>query len=102
MCGIVGTIAADARARPLDLEAIRHRGPDDRGQQQVGAALLGFTRLSIIDLGGGAQPMTSADGGATIVFNGEIYNYRELRGELAARGFPFTNNSGTEVILGYI
>jgi len=100
MCGIVGRISADAQGGALDLDAIRHRGPDDRGQQQVGSALLGFTRLSIIDLGGGAQPMTSADGGATIVFNGEIYNYRELRGELDARGFAFVTNSDTEVILG--
>jgi len=100
MCGIIGRISADAQQDALDLEPIRHRGPDDRGQLRVGSALLGFTRLSIIDLGGGAQPMTSADGGATIVFNGEIYNYRELRGELDARGFAFATNSDTEVILG--
>lgn len=83
----------------MDLGPIGHRGPDGQGQQRVGAALLGHTRLSIIDLGGGAQPMTSVDGAATIAFNGEIYNYRELRADLVARGVKFATNSDTEVVL---
>lgn len=99
MCGILGRIGSGGGGSPLDLKSIRHRGPDGRGQQRVGSALLGHTRLSIIDLGGGAQPMTSVDGAATIAFNGEIYNYRELRADLAARGVRFATNSDTEVVL---
>lgn len=99
MCGILGLIGSNSGDRSLDLGRIGHRGPDGHGQQKVGAALLGHTRLSIIDLGGGAQPMTSVDGVATIAFNGEIYNYRELRADLAARGVRFATNSDTEVVL---
>ena len=99
MCGILGRMGPDSGDAPLDLGPIAHRGPDGRGQQRVGAALLGHTRLSIIDLGGGAQPMTSVDGAATIAFNGEIYNYRELRADLVARGVRFATNSDTEVVL---
>lgn len=99
MCGILGRIGPDRGDTRLDLDPIEHRGPDARGQQRVGAALLGHTRLSIIDLGGGAQPMTSVDGAATIAFNGEIYNYRELRADLVARGVGFATNSDTEVVL---
>lgn len=99
MCGILGRIGPDSGASPLDLGPIGHRGPDGRGQQRVGDASLGHTRLSIIDLGGGAQPMTSVDGAGTIAFNGEIYNYRELRADLVARGVRFATNSDTEVVL---
>src|SRR3712207_5347873 len=100
MCGIIGTITARGSwASPLDLGSIRHRGPDDNGQERVGAALLGHTRLSIIDLGGGIQPMSDGEGVATIVFNGEIYNYKELRAELEGRGCRFGSASDTEVIL---
>jgi asparagine synthase (glutamine-hydrolysing) len=84
--------------------AIRHRGPDGEGQLILplcggAVAALGHRRLSIIDLAGGSQPMTSHDGQFTVVFNGEIYNYIELRDELLARGARFTTSSDTEVIL---
>lgn len=100
MCGIIGRISGqESWAAPLDLGSIRHRGPDASGQERLGAALLGHTRLSIIDLGGGAQPMTDLEGLATIVFNGEIYNHNELRVELEQRGCRFRSASDTEVIL---
>ena len=101
MCGIAGIIGA-APARPtLDamLATLEHRGPDDRGIHVEGEAALGMTRLAIIDLVTGRQPMTSDDGRATIVFNGEIYNFRALRAELEARGARFRTRSDTEVIL---
>jgi asparagine synthase (glutamine-hydrolysing) len=84
--------------------AIRHRGPDGEGQVTLplsggAVAALGHRRLSIIDLAGGSQPMTSHDGRFTVVFNGEIYNYIEIRDELLARGARFTTCSDTEVIL---
>jgi asparagine synthase (glutamine-hydrolysing) len=81
---------------------LAHRGPDDSGVWIDGAAgvALGFRRLSIIDLSSaGHQPMLSPDGRYIIVYNGEIYNYRELRDELVARGHPFRSQSDTEVIL---
>lgn len=106
MCGIAGWFsrevlqAADA-APVLDrmLTAIRHRGPDGQGQQFLPHAVLGHVRLSIIDIEGGAQPLTSSDGSCLLVFNGEIYNYRALRAELRAAGHTFHTESDTEVIL---
>jgi asparagine synthase (glutamine-hydrolysing) len=105
MCGIAGFIA-DHDDKSLDsellgrmLSRLRHRGPDDVGvrvDQRVG---LGHARLSIIDLAGGAQPMTNEDGNLWIVFNGEIFNYLELRQELQAKGHRFATRSDTEVIL---
>ena len=93
-----------AASLPQALHAMRHRGPDDRGQDlfPVGAATLGLAqaRLSIIDLSaGGHQPMHSRDQRWSIVFNGEIYNYRELRTELQAAGHRFVSDSDTEVLL---
>ena len=76
-----------------------HRGPDDEGFFFDGALGLGFRRLSIIDLSGGHQPMSDTDESVWIVFNGEIYNYQELRGELEGRGHKFRTNSDTEVII---
>ncbi len=111
MCGIVGGFwtnqqqTSDMEARlNAALEAMRHRGPNDRGLQSVsapaGRLILGQTRLSIIDLSaGGHQPMSSADGRFCLVFNGEIYNYRELRAELEAKGLRFATQSDTEVLL---
>jgi asparagine synthase (glutamine-hydrolysing) len=80
-------------------DAIRHRGPDDEGLYDGGQAVLGHRRLSIIDLAGGHQPIANEDGTAWIVFNGEIYNFQELRGELVARGHRFQTHSDTEVIV---
>jgi asparagine synthase (glutamine-hydrolysing) len=106
MCGICGVVYADPQ-RPVDrpriermAHAIRHRGPDDDGfllQQNVG---LGHKRLSVIDLSdAGRQPMSTEDARLSIVFNGEIYNYRELRTDLIARGHRFRSQTDTEVIL---
>ena len=107
MCGIVGVVYHDSARPAADLsaalESIRHRGPDDSGQHRDGPAAIGMTRLSIIDLTGGHQPMSDASGRCWIVYNGEIYNYRELREELLALGYPFRTTSDTEVILaGYL
>jgi len=103
MCGIVGFSGAfRAAALHAGLEAIGHRGPDDSGtfldsSRGVG---LGHARLAILDLSPlGHQPMASADGSVVLVFNGEIYNFRELRSELTARGFAFRGHSDTEVLL---
>jgi asparagine synthase (glutamine-hydrolysing) len=101
MCGIAGWVGAGGGREVLDamLATLEHRGPDDTGRHLDGAAALGMTRLSIIDLVTGRQPMTSEDGTTTIVFNGEIYNFRALRAELEARGRRFTTRSDTEVLL---
>jgi asparagine synthase (glutamine-hydrolysing) len=105
MCGIAGIIAGD-RARPVDealvtrmTDALAHRGPDGAGVWSAPGIALGHRRLSIIDLAGSPQPMVSGDGRAVIVFNGEIYNYRELRRELQGEGFAFQTSGDTEVIL---
>ena len=109
MCGIFGSFNRNPSARfDAQLQAaqrlLRHRGPNDHGLQHIavagGQVALGQTRLSIIDLtSGGHQPMSSRDGRYTIVFNGEIYNYKELREELKAQGCRFTSDSDTEVLL---
>ena len=109
MCGIAGYWTAPNRAGvspDLDgaLRRLAHRGPNDCGGERHagpwGEVGLGHTRLSIIDLSsGGHQPMHSPDGRYSLVFNGEIYNYRELRAELAAAGHEFRSRSDTEVLL---
>ena len=76
-----------------------HRGPDDEGYYLSGPLGLGFRRLSIIDLGGGHQPMSDREGSVWVVFNGEIYNFPELKRELEARGHVFRTKSDTEVII---
>lgn len=105
MCGIAGILNVDPSAPPAEgalrqmLAMIRHRGPDQFGiylDEHVG---LGSARLSILDLGGGQQPITNEDGTLWIVFNGEIFNHLELRAELEALGHRFTTHSDTEVIL---
>jgi asparagine synthase (glutamine-hydrolysing) len=105
MCGIVGIVSARGGSAP-DVTAMRdrlaHRGPDDAGDWRSadGAVALGHRRLAIIDLSpGGHQPMLDVTGSLTIIFNGEIYNYRELRDELRKAGHPFRTASDTEVIL---
>lgn len=80
-------------------DILSHRGPDDAGSYVEGPLGLGHRRLSIIDLGGGHQPMASASGRYHIVYNGEVYNYRQLREELIGRGHRFRTQSDTEVIL---
>lgn len=109
MCGIAGLVQADGLPAPdtaLGMRmnaAIMHRGPDDGGLHSDERALLGMRRLSIIDVAGGHQPMYGADGRVCLVFNGEIYNFRELRAELERDGHAFATHSDTEVILqGYL
>ncbi len=82
------------------LAVLRHRGPDGEGVEQDSEAILGHRRLSIIDLEGGRQPLTNADQSIWLVCNGEIYNYRELRAGLEARGYRFLTHSDCEVIIG--
>lgn len=81
------------------VKAMAHRGPDDQTVHICGHAALGHTRLSIVDIQGGKQPMSSQDGRFHIIFNGEIYNYRELRKQLESQGQTFFTQSDTEVIL---
>ena len=102
MCGIAGFISparADAAALAPMLARIAHRGPDGQGTCVEGPAALGHCRLAIIDLQGGAQPLYSEDKNFVVVFNGEIYNYRELTAELTALGHTFTTRTDTEVLL---
>lgn len=104
MCGIYGVI--DLAGNPVDgavLDAmgrqIGHRGPDDRGRHVDGECAIGMTRLSIIDLAGGQQPIANEDGSSWLVCNGEIYNYRELRDELEAAGHQYRTGSDCESLL---
>ena len=103
MCGIAGFIAghgaANAAALAPMLARIAHRGPDGQGTFVEGPAALGHCRLAIIDLEGGAQPLYNEDKNFVVVFNGEIYNYRELTAELTALGHTFTTRTDTEVLL---
>ena len=100
MCGIAGMVGGpDPDLLNRMMEAIRHRGPDDEGRHIDGLAALGHRRLSIIDVAGGRQPIASEDGRYWIIFNGEIYNYLELRDELKAKGHRFKTQSDTETIL---
>ena len=80
-------------------ETLRHRGPDDEGYYIAGPLGFGFRRLSIIDLGGGHQPMSDREESVWVVFNGEIYNFPELRRELEGYGHVFRTKSDTEVII---
>ena len=80
-------------------DSIQHRGPDDDGYYFSGPVGFGFRRLAIIDLNTGHQPISNEDGTVRIVFNGEIYNYLELREELAAKGHVFSTQTDTEVIV---
>lgn len=105
MCGICGKLNFDREksVSPSLLkamaDAIYHRGPDDEGFYRSGAVGLGFRRLSIIDLNTGHQPLSNEDETVWIVFNGEIYNYQELRQELLSKGHTFKTHTDTEVIV---
>ena len=105
MCGICGAFPYNS-GRPIGeqtlvdmLSSIRHRGPDDEGTYLTQNVALGSRRLSIIDLARGNQPIFNEDGSVVVVFNGEIYNYQELRLRLNARGHTFRTASDTEVIV---
>jgi asparagine synthase (glutamine-hydrolysing) len=104
MCGICGVFNLDGAPANQPLvdrmsSAISHRGPDGSGSYVSGSIGLGHRRLSIIDLEGGAQPLSSEDGKLQVVFNGEIYNFVELREELSKCGHIFRTRSDTEVII---
>jgi len=105
MCGICGqfNFGDQAPVRRADIEAmtrsIAHRGPDDEGYFVAGPLGFGFRRLSIIDLSGGHQPMSDQEESVWVVFNGEIYNFPELKRELQSHGHVFRTNSDTEVII---
>jgi asparagine synthase (glutamine-hydrolysing) len=105
MCGIAGQFNFASQERVFEelvrqmTRSIVHRGPDDEGYFFDGNLGLGFRRLSIIDLAGGHQPMADAEEQVWVVFNGEIYNFKELRAELEAKGHNFRTRSDTEVII---
>jgi asparagine synthase (glutamine-hydrolysing) len=103
MCGIAGMVSFDEPVRLEDVRrmcaAIVHRGPDDEGFYLSPRAGLGMRRLSIIDLETGRQPVRNEDGTVWAVFNGEIYNYQDLRRDLIARGHTFRTSTDTEVIV---
>ncbi|MBI3542770.1 MAG: asparagine synthetase B, partial [Deltaproteobacteria bacterium] len=102
MCGIAGIVGPNARGLKAPLQAmtdrIAHRGPDGEGRLFFDGAALGHRRLSIVDLEGGAQPLTSRDEKLAVVFNGELYGYRELLGSLAGQ-YPFKTRCDTELLL---
>jgi len=103
MCGIAGFYLREGGATLSAVrtmcDPIRHRGPDDEGYHVEGGSAIGMRRLSIIDLSTGHQPMTNEDQSIWVVFNGEIYNYRELRRDLLGRGHRFATNSDTETLI---
>ena len=105
MCGIVGIVGLNSR-EPVDetrlkimRDVLRHRGPDGEGLWAEGPVGLGFRRLAIIDVAGGAQPMSNEDGSVWVVFNGEIYNHAKLRPWLEGRGHRYRTRSDTETIV---
>ena len=105
MCGIYGAFSTDGE-RPIHADVLErmgrvlaHRGPDGGGTHLAGPLGIGMRRLSIIDLTSGDQPMCNEDGTLWVVFNGEIYNYRELTAELIGRGHRFATSSDTEVLI---
>jgi asparagine synthase (glutamine-hydrolysing) len=104
MCGIAGIL--DLRGRPADPDllarvssCLAHRGPDEEGSHEAGYVALAQRRLAIVDLGTGQQPLSNEDGTVWVTYNGEIYNFRELRRELESRGHRFRTGSDTEVIV---
>ncbi len=104
MCGIAGVVRWDGQAPALEdvqvmCDVMVHRGPDDEGYYHDGQAALGMRRLSIIDLHTGHQPVSNEDGTVWVVLNGEIYNFKELRRDLEARGHRFRTTSDTETIV---
>ncbi|MFY9329111.1 MAG: asparagine synthase (glutamine-hydrolyzing) [Georgfuchsia sp.] len=100
MCGILGFVGTRWREQaPAALAALKSRGPDAQTVLDLGEATLAHARLAVIDIDGGVQPMSTVDGRFTIVFNGEIYNFADLRNELLGAGCSFGTRSDTEVLL---
>src|SRR5262245_39242616 len=103
MCGIAGILArhgerADERVLAAMTDALSHRGPDDRTLHLAGSAGFGYRRLSIIDVAGGRQPLFNESRDVTVMMNGEIYNFRELRAGLVRAGHAFRTGSDAEVL----
>jgi len=103
LCGIAGFTHTKSSPDPERIQravaSLIHRGPDQQGSFETSTASLGATRLKIIDLGGGDQPIVSGDGDTVIAYNGEIYNHLEIRSELEQRGHRFRSRSDTETVL---
>ena len=102
MCGITGFVSNDPRARealPAMTAALAHRGPDEEAVYYDGPVGFGHRRLSVIDLEGSHQPLVSSDGVIAVIFNGEIYNFRELRQTLTAAGHKFATQGDGEVLV---
>jgi len=100
VCGIAGFVGPSDHGLLLEMAGrLVHRGPDDEGYLETAVASLGHRRLSIIDLEHGHQPMSNPDGTVHLVYNGEVYNFRELRAELEAEGLRFSTSSDSEVVL---
>src|SRR5688572_8610547 len=103
MCGIAGFQSQKVKDRKITIgkmmNVIKHRGPDDEGIFAIDDVTFGHKRLSIIDVAHGKQPMSTHDGRYTVVYNGEVYNYLELRQELFQKGLPLKTYSDTEVLL---
>jgi asparagine synthase (glutamine-hydrolysing) len=100
MCGIAGTYLLNDRSLLKSMVGVlKHRGPDSEGYYVDRDVMLGSSRLAIIDLGGGKQPIFNEDGSIVMVYNGEVYNFRELRSELQSRGHHFSSESDGEVIV---
>src|SRR5262245_16960442 len=107
MCGICGfaspqrAAAADVAAVDAMVRALTHRGPDEQSSwtEPGGRVVLGHTRLSIIDVEGSRQPMFNAAGDVALTYNGEVYNFRELRQELCRKGYPFRTQGDTEAVV---
>jgi len=104
MCGICGVIGIERPERAEEITrrmtgALLHRGPDEDGFLIAPSAALGMRRLSIIDLPGGHQPVFNESGNVAVVYNGEVYNFRELRKMLEDRGHAFRTHSDTEVVV---
>ena len=102
MCGICGLVAPHGAPDPALVErmadAIRHRGPDDGGATPLGRACLGHRRLAVVDLQQGFQPAASEDGGITVVFNGEVYDFAALHAELEAKGHAIRGHGDTALL----
>lgn len=102
MCGIAGAIGEFDTSVLYDMmECLSHRGPDDQGQliDEEAEVMMGIRRLSIIDIEGGAQPISNEDGTVSVVFNGEIYNHHDLRADLQEKGHRFSTESDTEALV---
>ncbi|WP_457307085.1 asparagine synthetase B family protein, partial [Polaromonas sp. P5_E6] len=102
MCGIAGVVNAAGTTKDdvwKMIDCIKYRGVDEQGVEDLGQAVLGHARLAVVDPENGMQPMSSTDGKVWVVFNGEIFNFIELREQLKAKGYKFKSRCDTEVLV---